>query len=170
MVVVLSQDEDSGVHVALRFEIRSTSPLCPIDIPTYQSVGSRRSISAWKDVSTSTITLTITRRTHRIHPKRPFQISSVGNISPPEVAAINLRYLQDDEKRDQDCFGYLTLDVILVVTATGLDSPPYFIEAHPSPEHDTVAIGLTFVPRFKPFDVLNGVEYIFFLADRSGKE
>ncbi|KAF9265841.1 VIT-domain-containing protein [Marasmius fiardii PR-910] len=67
----------------------------------------------------------------------------------------------------RDGSGYLTQDVILVVTATGLDSPRCFIEAHPSPEHDTVAMGLTFVPRFKLPDVLNGMEYIF-LVDRSG--
>ncbi|KAF9265846.1 VIT-domain-containing protein [Marasmius fiardii PR-910] len=67
----------------------------------------------------------------------------------------------------RDGSGYLTQDVILVVTATGLDSPRCFIEAHPSPEHDTVAMGLTFVPRFKLPDVPNGMEYIF-LVDRSG--
>ncbi|KAK1226022.1 hypothetical protein PQX77_011021 [Marasmius sp. AFHP31] len=67
----------------------------------------------------------------------------------------------------RDSSGYLTQDVIIVVTATGLDSPRCFIESHPSSSIDTVAMGLTFVPRFKLPDVKSGMEYIF-LVDRSG--
>ncbi|KAL0565710.1 hypothetical protein V5O48_016313, partial [Marasmius crinis-equi] len=67
----------------------------------------------------------------------------------------------------RDSSGFLTQDITLVVTATGLDSPRCFIESHPSPDHDTVAMGLTFVPRFKLPDAKSGMEYIF-LVDRSG--
>ncbi|KAH7920144.1 hypothetical protein BV22DRAFT_1040192, partial [Leucogyrophana mollusca] len=58
-------------------------------------------------------------------------------------------------------------DVILVITADGLDKPRAFIEAHPSPDHQTDAIGLTLVPRFKPIESPHGMEYIF-VVDRSG--
>ncbi|KAL0070454.1 von Willebrand factor A domain-containing protein 5A [Marasmius tenuissimus] len=67
----------------------------------------------------------------------------------------------------KDSSGYLTQDVIIVVTATGLDNPRCFVESHPSSSIDTIAMGLTFVPRFKLPDVKSGMEYIF-LVDRSG--
>ncbi|KIK64074.1 hypothetical protein GYMLUDRAFT_83446 [Collybiopsis luxurians FD-317 M1] len=66
-----------------------------------------------------------------------------------------------------DRTGYLTQDVVLVITAMGLDAPRCFIEPHPSPNHETTALALTFVPRFKLPDVPGGMEYIF-LVDRSG--
>ncbi|KAH7918536.1 hypothetical protein BV22DRAFT_1041703 [Leucogyrophana mollusca] len=58
-------------------------------------------------------------------------------------------------------------DVILVITADELDKPRAFIEPHPSPDHQTDAIGLTLVPRFKPIESPHGMEYIF-VVDRSG--
>ena len=67
----------------------------------------------------------------------------------------------------RDSSGYLTEDVIIVVTATGLDNPRCFVESHPSSDIDTVAMGLTLVPRFKLPDAKSGMEYIF-LVDRSG--
>ncbi|KAK1216972.1 hypothetical protein PQX77_020376 [Marasmius sp. AFHP31] len=67
----------------------------------------------------------------------------------------------------RDSSGYLTQDVIIVVTATGLDNPRCFVESHPSPDVDTLAMGLTLVPRFKIPDPKSGMEYIF-LVDRSG--
>ncbi|KIK71252.1 hypothetical protein GYMLUDRAFT_52369 [Collybiopsis luxurians FD-317 M1] len=67
----------------------------------------------------------------------------------------------------KDNKGYLTQDVILVVSAANLDSPRCFIETHPSPEHATTAVALTFVPRFELPDVEQGMEYIL-MIDRSG--
>ncbi|KAH7905128.1 von Willebrand factor type A domain-containing protein [Hygrophoropsis aurantiaca] len=56
-------------------------------------------------------------------------------------------------------------DVIVVITADGLDKPRAVIEHHPV--HQTDAIGLTLVPQFKPIESPLGMEYIF-LVDRSG--
>ncbi|KAJ3815045.1 hypothetical protein F5876DRAFT_31533, partial [Lentinula aff. lateritia] len=68
----------------------------------------------------------------------------------------------------KDTSGFLTQDVILVVSAANLDNPRCFIEARPSsPNHNTTAMALTFVPRFKIPDVSQGMEYIF-MIDRSG--
>ncbi|KAF5391181.1 hypothetical protein D9757_003124 [Collybiopsis confluens] len=66
-----------------------------------------------------------------------------------------------------DRTGYLTQDVVLVITAAGLDAPRCFVEPHPSPNQETTALALTFVPRFNLPDVPGGMEYIF-LVDRSG--
>ncbi|KAJ3836578.1 von Willebrand factor type A domain-containing protein [Lentinula raphanica] len=66
-----------------------------------------------------------------------------------------------------DRSGFLTQDVVLVVTAAGLDAPRCFVEPHPSPNYETTAFALTFVPRFNVPDVQGGMEYIF-LVDRSG--
>ncbi|KAF5391076.1 hypothetical protein D9757_003112 [Collybiopsis confluens] len=66
-----------------------------------------------------------------------------------------------------DRTGYLTQDVVLVITAAGLDAPRCFVEPHTSPNHETTALALTFVPRFNLPDVSGGMEYIF-LVDRSG--
>ena len=86
---------------------------------------------------------------------KPEGLVTDGSSSDSNFAKITLR----------DSSGFLTQDVILVITANGLDGPRCFVEAHP--EHDTVAMGLTFVPRFKLPDVPSGMEYIF-LVDRSG--
>ncbi|KAF9073343.1 hypothetical protein BDP27DRAFT_1444996 [Rhodocollybia butyracea] len=64
-----------------------------------------------------------------------------------------------------DTTGFLTQDVVVVVTATGLDAPRCFIQN--SPNHESTALALTFVPRFNLPDVQGGMEYIF-LVDRSG--
>ncbi|KAJ3852816.1 hypothetical protein EV368DRAFT_40228, partial [Lentinula lateritia] len=66
-----------------------------------------------------------------------------------------------------DTSGFLTQDVVLVINASGLDSPRCFIEQHPSPNHETTAMALTFVPRFTLPDIKSGVEYVF-VVDRSG--
>ncbi|KAJ4469718.1 hypothetical protein C8J55DRAFT_492013 [Lentinula edodes] len=66
-----------------------------------------------------------------------------------------------------DTSGFLTQDVVLVINAGGLDSPRCFIEQHPSPNHETTAMALTFVPRFTLPDIKSGVEYVF-VVDRSG--
>ncbi|KAE9403176.1 hypothetical protein BT96DRAFT_990430 [Gymnopus androsaceus JB14] len=66
-----------------------------------------------------------------------------------------------------DNTGFLTQDVVLVISAEGLDAPRCFIERHPSPNHETAAIALTFVPRFNLPDLSGGMEYVF-LVDRSG--
>ncbi|KAH8830923.1 von Willebrand factor type A domain-containing protein, partial [Flagelloscypha sp. PMI_526] len=64
-----------------------------------------------------------------------------------------------------DSSGSLNEDILLVITADGLDNPRCFVEPHPV--DDTLAMGLTFVPRFTLPDVSGGMEYIF-LVDRSG--
>ncbi|KIK64028.1 hypothetical protein GYMLUDRAFT_83412 [Collybiopsis luxurians FD-317 M1] len=66
-----------------------------------------------------------------------------------------------------DPTGFLTQDVVLVVTAADLDAPRGFVELHPSPNHETAALALTFVPRFNLPDAPGGMEYVF-LVDRSG--
>ncbi|KAF9070048.1 von Willebrand factor type A domain-containing protein, partial [Rhodocollybia butyracea] len=66
-----------------------------------------------------------------------------------------------------DSTGFLTQDVILVITAAGLDAPRCFIEPHQSPNEETTAMALTFVPQFNLPDVQSGMEYVF-LVDRSG--
>lgn len=62
---------------------------------------------------------------------------------------------------------FLAQDVILVITAANLDSPRCFIETHPSSDHATTALALTFVPQFEIPDADLGMEYIF-MIDRSG--
>ncbi|KAJ3818333.1 von Willebrand factor type A domain-containing protein [Lentinula raphanica] len=66
-----------------------------------------------------------------------------------------------------DTSGALTQDVVLVVCAADLDSPRCFVEQHPSPNHETTAMALTFVPRFTLPDIKGGMEYVF-VVDRSG--
>lgn len=66
-----------------------------------------------------------------------------------------------------DRTGFLVQDVVLVISAEGLDTPRCFIERHPSPNHESAAMALTFVPRFNLPDLSGGMEYIF-LVDRSG--
>ncbi|KAE9388746.1 hypothetical protein BT96DRAFT_980927 [Gymnopus androsaceus JB14] len=65
-----------------------------------------------------------------------------------------------------DTTGFLTQDVVLVISAVGLDGPRCFIERHPDPNHESAAMALTFVPKFNLPDVSGGMEYVF-LVDRS---
>ncbi|KAJ7682883.1 von Willebrand factor type A domain-containing protein [Mycena rosella] len=58
----------------------------------------------------------------------------------------------------------LDKDFILTIKSAGLDAPRCVAELHPA--HDTVALGLTLVPRFKLPD-LSRQEFVF-LVDRSG--
>ncbi|KAJ7041150.1 von Willebrand factor type A domain-containing protein [Mycena alexandri] len=58
----------------------------------------------------------------------------------------------------------LDKDFVLTVKSAGLDAPRCIAELHP--EHDTVGMALTFVPRFKLPDVARQ-EFIF-IVDRSG--
>ncbi|KAH8828757.1 hypothetical protein DL96DRAFT_1015987 [Flagelloscypha sp. PMI_526] len=110
------------------------------------------------------------------------QASTIKSISCPSGHPMQLElgkpdgFTVDDSVSDSqlakvvisDPSGSLTQDILLVITATGLDSPRCFIEAHPSlTSNDTVAMGLTFVPRFKLPDNPAGMEYIF-IVDRSG--
>ncbi|KAK7048813.1 vault protein inter-alpha-trypsin domain-containing protein [Favolaschia claudopus] len=59
----------------------------------------------------------------------------------------------------------LDKDFVLTVKSAGLDAPRCVAELHSSPSQDTVALALTFVPRFKLPDVPRQ-EYIF-VVDRS---
>ncbi|KAJ7279077.1 von Willebrand factor type A domain-containing protein, partial [Mycena rebaudengoi] len=58
----------------------------------------------------------------------------------------------------------LDKDFVLTIKSAGLDAPRCVAELHPS--HNTVALGLTLVPRFKLPD-LSRQEFVF-LVDRSG--
>ncbi|KAF7345069.1 hypothetical protein MVEN_01670200 [Mycena venus] len=58
----------------------------------------------------------------------------------------------------------LDKDFVLTIKSAGLDTPRCVAELHPS--HDTVALGLTLVPRFKLPD-LSRQEFVF-MVDRSG--
>ncbi|KAJ7468652.1 von Willebrand factor type A domain-containing protein [Mycena latifolia] len=58
----------------------------------------------------------------------------------------------------------LDKDFVLAIKSAGLDAPRCVAELHPM--HDTVALGLTLVPRFKLPD-LSRQEFVF-LVDRSG--
>ncbi|KAJ7279005.1 vault protein inter-alpha-trypsin domain-containing protein [Mycena rebaudengoi] len=60
----------------------------------------------------------------------------------------------------------LDKDFVLTIKSAGLDAPRCIAELHPSPTHDTVAMTLTLVPRFKLPDLARQ-EFIF-LVDRSG--
>lgn len=60
----------------------------------------------------------------------------------------------------------LERDFVLELTSPGFDEPRCLAEHHPSPDIDSVAISITFVPRFKLPEV-EGQEFIF-LVDRSG--
>ncbi|KAJ3928265.1 MAG: von Willebrand factor type A domain-containing protein [Lentinula lateritia] len=102
------------------------------------------------------------------------QAGSINAISCPSGHPISLEFNHQNSRNNsianvllQDRSGFLSNDVVLVITATGLDAPRCFIEQHSSPNHETTALALTFVPRFNVPDVQGGVEYIF-LVDRSG--
>ncbi|KAH8828756.1 hypothetical protein DL96DRAFT_1814093 [Flagelloscypha sp. PMI_526] len=110
------------------------------------------------------------------------QASTIKSISCPSGHPMQLElgkpdgFTVDDSVPDSqlakvvisDLSGSLTQDILLIITAAGLDSPRCFVEAHPSlTSNDTVAMGLTFVPRFKLPDHPSGMEYIF-MVDRSG--
>ncbi|KAH8828753.1 hypothetical protein DL96DRAFT_1526542 [Flagelloscypha sp. PMI_526] len=110
------------------------------------------------------------------------QASTIKSISCPSGHPMQLElgkpdgFAVDDSVPDSqlakvvlsDPSGSLTQDILLVITAAGLDGPRCFVEAHPSTtSNDTVAMGLTFVPRFKLPDHPAGMEYIF-MVDRSG--
>ncbi|KAJ7260945.1 von Willebrand factor type A domain-containing protein [Mycena haematopus] len=58
----------------------------------------------------------------------------------------------------------LDKDFVLTIKSAGLDTPRCVAELHPS--HDTVALGLTLVPRFK-LPELSRQEFVF-MVDRSG--
>ncbi|KAF7345063.1 hypothetical protein MVEN_01669600 [Mycena venus] len=60
----------------------------------------------------------------------------------------------------------LEKDFVLTIKSASLDAPRCVAELHPAPSHDTVAMALTFVPRFKLPDLARQ-EFIF-LVDRSG--
>ncbi|KAF7345067.1 hypothetical protein MVEN_01670000 [Mycena venus] len=60
----------------------------------------------------------------------------------------------------------LEKDFVLTIKSAGLDAPRCVAELHPAPSHDTVAMALTFVPRFKLPDLARQ-EFVF-LVDRSG--
>jgi hypothetical protein len=60
----------------------------------------------------------------------------------------------------------LNQDFVLTIKSAGLDAPRCVAEVHPDPSHDTVAMALTFVPRFELPDPARQ-EFIF-LVDRSG--
>ncbi|KAJ7288528.1 von Willebrand factor type A domain-containing protein [Mycena rebaudengoi] len=60
----------------------------------------------------------------------------------------------------------LDKDFVLTIKSAGLDTPRCVAELHPSPSHNTVAMALTLVPRFKLPDIARQ-EFIF-LVDRSG--
>ncbi|KAJ6542748.1 von Willebrand factor type A domain-containing protein [Mycena capillaripes] len=60
----------------------------------------------------------------------------------------------------------LDKDFVLTIKSAGLDAPRCVAELHPAPAHDTVAMALTFVPRFKLPDLARQ-EFIF-IVDRSG--
>ncbi|KAJ3794300.1 hypothetical protein GGU11DRAFT_796734 [Lentinula aff. detonsa] len=55
----------------------------------------------------------------------------------------------------------------LVVSAMDLDSPRCFMEWHSSLNHETIAMALTFAPRFTLPDIKGEMEYVF-VVDRSG--
>lgn len=57
-------------------------------------------------------------------------------------------------------------DFILTLQCTGLDAPRCIAELHPLPEHDTAALSLSMVPKFKLPDI--GEQEYLFLVDRSG--
>ncbi|KAH8828760.1 hypothetical protein DL96DRAFT_1814096 [Flagelloscypha sp. PMI_526] len=110
------------------------------------------------------------------------QASSIKGISCPSGHPMQLvlgkpdGFAVDDSVPDpqmakviiSDPSGSLSQDIRLVITAAGLDNPRCFIEAHSSlTSNDTVAMGLTFVPRFTLPDHPGGMEYIF-VVDRSG--
>ncbi|KAE9389397.1 hypothetical protein BT96DRAFT_980726 [Gymnopus androsaceus JB14] len=92
-----------------------------------------------------------------------FELGIPENLTPPKktspshFATVSLT----------DTTGLLTQDAVLVISAAGLDGPRCFIERHPSPNHESVAMALTLVPKFNLPDVSGGMEYIF-LVDRSG--
>ncbi|KAF9073726.1 hypothetical protein BDP27DRAFT_1318044 [Rhodocollybia butyracea] len=98
------------------------------------------------------------------------QASPIKSVSCPSGHPINFSVPSRDgtlAKVSLKHHGFLTQDVILVMTAENLDSPRCFIESHPSSDHATTALALTFVPRFEIPDVDPGMEYIF-MIDRSG--
>ncbi|KAH8829290.1 von Willebrand factor type A domain-containing protein [Flagelloscypha sp. PMI_526] len=110
------------------------------------------------------------------------QSSTIKSIACPSGHPMQLElgkpdcYSVDDSVSDSqmakvtlsDPSASLSQDILLVITAQNLDNPRCFVEAHPSSgSDDTVALGLTFVPRFTLPDTPGGMEYIF-VVDRSG--
>ncbi|KAH8828763.1 hypothetical protein DL96DRAFT_1462502, partial [Flagelloscypha sp. PMI_526] len=110
------------------------------------------------------------------------QASTIKSISCPSGHPMQLElgrpdgFAVDDSVPDSqlakvvlsDPSGSLTQDILLVITAAGLDSPRCFVEKNSSSTSgETVAMGLTFVPRFTLPDHPAGMEYIF-IVDRSG--
>lgn len=87
----------------------------------------------------------------------PDTLTAPDGSSPSHFASVSLT----------DTTGFLTQDVVLVVSAAGVDNPRCFIERHPSPNHESAAMALTLVPKFNLPDVPGGMEYVF-LIDRSG--
>ncbi|KAH8828758.1 hypothetical protein DL96DRAFT_1554451 [Flagelloscypha sp. PMI_526] len=110
------------------------------------------------------------------------QASTIKSISCPSGHPMRLElgkpdgFAVDDSVPDSqlakvvltDRTGSLSEDILLVITAAGLDSPRCFVERNlSSTSGETVAMGLTFVPRFTLPDHPAGMEYIF-VVDRSG--
>ncbi|KAJ7737875.1 von Willebrand factor type A domain-containing protein [Mycena maculata] len=83
------------------------------------------------------------------------QLPNVQELSSSKYARVSL---SSDAALDKD--------FVLTIKSAGLDAPRCVAELHPDPSHNTVAMALTLVPRFKLPDLARQ-EFII-LVDRSG--
>ncbi|KAJ7619552.1 von Willebrand factor type A domain-containing protein [Roridomyces roridus] len=81
--------------------------------------------------------------------------------TPPQLQGSSVLQLRPVSLASESA---LEKDFVLTIKSAGLDTPRCVAELHPS--NDTVAVGLTLVPRFKLPD-LSRQEFVF-LVDRSG--
>ncbi|KAJ7448428.1 von Willebrand factor type A domain-containing protein [Mycena galericulata] len=106
------------------------------------------------------------RRSHRAHLKIGCPSHTVSTELGPDPKLPNFKELPFSKyaRVSLSSNSALDKDFVLTIKAAGLDAPCCIAELHPT--HETVALGLTLVPRFKLPD-LSRQEFVF-LVDRSG--
>ncbi|KAJ6476299.1 von Willebrand factor type A domain-containing protein [Mycena sanguinolenta] len=164
----LSEDEENDsvrfhfpVHIGARYGKPPTSPLSPRNPfvnPFFASAPSKSHF------------LNITMSVESIRPIMKISCPShaVSTELGPDPALPHFSELpfSNYARVSHSSNSPLNKDFVLAIKSAGLDSPRCVAELHPDPSHDSVAMALTFVPRFKLPDLARQ-EFVF-LVDRSG--
>ncbi|KAJ7875306.1 von Willebrand factor type A domain-containing protein [Mycena olivaceomarginata] len=164
----LSEDEENDsvrfhlpVHIGARYGQPPTSPLSPRNPFANPFFASASPKSCFLEISMSVESIApITKISCPSH--------AVSTELGPDPALPNFKELpfSNYARVSLSSNSPLNQDFVLAIKSAGLDAPRCVAEVHPDPSHDTVAMALTFVPRFELPDPARQ-EFIF-LVDRSG--
>ncbi|KAJ7352653.1 von Willebrand factor type A domain-containing protein [Mycena albidolilacea] len=164
----LSEDEENDsvrfhlpVHIGARYGRPPTSPLSPRNPFANPFFASASPKSCFLEISMSVESIApITKISCPSH--------AVSTEIGPDPALPNFKELpfSNYARVSLSSNSPLNQDFVLAIKSAGLDAPRCVAEVHPDPSHDTVAMALTFVPRFKLPDPAR--QELIFLVDRSG--